>query len=86
VLNRLLAHRVALALSGGACLTVSSTTKLDDDTLFWHHDKKDFDVYITNPSPEDLPNLLKQFQAGKEVWPWIWCQPNENGIMYMWGN
>lgn len=22
---------------------------------------------------------MQKFQEGKEVWPWIWCQPNENG-------
>ena len=26
-----------------------------------------------------MPILMKGFQAGKEVWPWIWTQPNEDG-------
>lgn len=47
---------------------------------YWEHDPKDFDVYIKNPTAEDLPMLLQKFdEEGKEVWPWIWTHPNANG-------
>lgn len=42
-------------------------------------DACDFDVYLETPTADDLPTLLREFQAGKEVWPWIWTQPNVDG-------
>lgn len=47
---------------------------------YLEHDPEDYDIYIQNPKASDLPYLLHQFQEhGKEVWPWIWCHPNEAG-------
>jgi hypothetical protein len=72
-------------LSTAAIATVSTNhhqhhdrrvTRLD----YWHHDPNDFDVYIRNPTAEDLPKLLHKFdEEGLEVWPWIWIHPNANG-------
>ena len=62
-------------LIGGGAVGSENTTACD----YWEHDKKDFDLYIDKPKGKDLPVLLREFQNGKEVWPWIWCQPNENG-------
>ena len=49
-------------------------------TDYLEHDSQDYDIYINNPTAEDLPYLLNQFEEhGKEVWPWIWTHPNEAG-------
>lgn len=54
----------------------SSITRLD----YWEHDPRDFDFYISNPTVQDLPILLKKFDVdGLEVWPWIWTHPNNDG-------
>jgi hypothetical protein len=87
VWNHLSRHRAQFLLAAGfassylsaANYLSSKTTKLEGNIHYWHHEKKDFDLYITNPTANDLPLLLREFQAGKEVWPWIWCHPNENG-------
>jgi hypothetical protein len=78
--TRRLPRAVVPVILGGYLATTTLSqheqqTKLD----YWQHNRNDFDVYIENPVKEDLPRLLKDFQSGKEVWPWIWCQPNENG-------
>jgi len=41
--------------------------------------RSDFDMYIDNPTRDDLIKLYTAHQRGKEVWPWIWTQPNTNG-------
>eukprot|EP00977_Amphora_coffeiformis_P000876 scaffold190_cov171-Amphora_coffeaeformis.AAC.1 len=67
-----------LAAGNALCMkSVQHTTvRLD----YWEHDEKDFDVYIKNPTADDLPILLKKFdEEGLEVWPWIWTHPNSNG-------
>mmetsp|Transcript_3224 Transcript_3224/g.7350 ORF Transcript_3224/g.7350 Transcript_3224/m.7350 type:complete len:239 (-) Transcript_3224:13-729(-) len=52
------------------------TTRMD----YLEHDPMDYDVYLSNPTADDLPYLLNQFdEHGKEVWPWIWTHPNETG-------
>ena len=54
----------------------SITTQMD----YLEHDPQDYDIYIKNPTAEDLPYLLSQFdEHGKEVWPWIWTHPNATG-------
>ena len=45
--------------------------------------RESFDVYIENPTKEDLKGLLQQFEEGKEVWPWIWTWRNANGPHYV---
>lgn len=58
------------------------TTQMD----YLEHDEEDYDIYIKNPTVDDLPYLLNQFdEHGKEVWPWIWTHPNEAGphIVYI---
>jgi hypothetical protein len=74
---RLFAQRVLpTGLFGGAI----ATTKLD----YWTHDPKDFDVYIINPTSDDLPYLLHKFDVeGLDVWPWIWTRPNDDGPHYV---
>lgn len=55
---------------------MAMTTRMD----YLEHDPKDYDIYLTNPTEDDLPYLLRQFdEHGKEVWPWIWTHPNEAG-------
>ena len=56
--------------------TRTMTTQMD----YLEHDPQDYDIYINNPTANDLPYLLNQFEEhGKEVWPWIWTHPNESG-------
>jgi hypothetical protein len=56
--------------------TRTMTTQMD----YLEHDPQDYDIYIKNPTANDLPYLLNQFEEhGKEVWPWIWTHPNEAG-------
>merc|ERR1740133_395139 len=56
--------------------TRTMTTRMD----YLEHDPQDYDIYISNPTANDLPYLLNQFdEHGKEVWPWIWTQQNETG-------
>ncbi len=60
--------------------TTTITTQMD----YLEHDEKDYDIYIKNPTANDLPYLLNQFdQHGKEVWPWIWTHPNDAGPHYV---
>jgi len=64
----------------GVSLSLQPKTRLE----YWKHDKRDFDVYVENPTAQDLPRLLHQFdKQGLEVWPWIWTHPNENGPHYV---
>ncbi len=41
--------------------------------------KADYDLYVSDPTVEDLPVLYKEFQKGSEVWPWVWLWRNEYG-------
>ena len=60
--------------------TVHATQLLTRSSKAYEHDPKDFDVYISNPTAEDLPVLLYKFDHDNlDVWPWIWTHPNENG-------
>jgi hypothetical protein len=72
-----LAQRATPLLCGavGALSNKPSASRLD----YWEHNAQDFDIYIRNPTQDHLPMLLREFQSGKQVWPWIWTQPNENG-------
>ena len=38
-----------------------------------------YDIYISNPVTNDLKKLVKEFENGKEVWPWVWTWRNANG-------
>ncbi|CEL98413.1 unnamed protein product [Vitrella brassicaformis CCMP3155] len=31
----------------------------------------------------DLVGYLKQWRDGKDTWPWVWCQPNPHGPLYV---
>ena len=72
-----------LLLSAGTTLaTIMDTTRTTMTTRmdYLEHDPQDYDIYISNPTANDLPYLLNQFdEHGKEVWPWIWTQRNETG-------
>eukprot|EP00537_Pseudo-nitzschia_pungens_P003393 CAMPEP_0172367720 /NCGR_PEP_ID=MMETSP1060-20121228/23271_1 /TAXON_ID=37318 /ORGANISM="Pseudo-nitzschia pungens, Strain cf. cingulata" /LENGTH=224 /DNA_ID=CAMNT_0013092067 /DNA_START=63 /DNA_END=737 /DNA_ORIENTATION=- len=71
------ARTLAVAITN---ISTSMTTQMD----YLEHDPKDYDIYIQNPTAEDLPYLLNQFdEHGKEVWPWIWTHPNETGPHYV---
>ena len=78
-LQRLLlstASTLATTLATTRAATTTMTTQMD----YLEHNPEDYDIYIKNPTANDLPYLLDQFDKhGKEVWPWIWTHPNETG-------
>ena len=77
-LSSRLPHVAALSLSLAAAslsLLPPAPSRSDSPT----NDTQGYDIYLTNPTPSDLPLLLKSFQEGQEVWPWIWTQPNDDG-------
>jgi hypothetical protein len=46
--------------------------------------RSDFDIYLTNPTKEDLLPLLNEYTVNnKNVWPWIWTWHNPNGPHYI---
>lgn len=46
--------------------------------------RSDFDIYLTNPTKEDLATLLTEYTVNnKNVWPWIWTWHNINGPHYI---
>lgn len=80
--NQLRRNATRLSLGGFAFGSLVSHNKDKSKCRldYWEHDPKDFDVYIRNPTADDLPVLLEKFEEdGLEVWPWVWCHPNDNG-------
>lgn len=46
--------------------------------------RADFDIYLTNPTKQDLLPLLNEYITNnKNVWPWIWTWHNSNGPHYI---
>jgi hypothetical protein len=83
-----LSRRVAPALAGiaalGSALQQTTSPSASGGAVtrmeYWEHDPSDFDFYISKPTIKDLPILLHKFdKEGLEVWPWIWCHPNNDG-------
>ena len=82
----------AISILGlGAAGAATSTNSSSSDTTtsitrleYWDHDPKDFDLYISKPTIQDLPILLQKFdEENLEVWPWIWTHPNNDGPHYV---
>ncbi|KAJ1471338.1 hypothetical protein T484DRAFT_1844489 [Baffinella frigidus] len=42
-------------------------------------EQAEFDVYVKNPKVHDLRPLVAHWQAGREVWPWVWTWRNIDG-------
>ena len=57
----------------------SKSTDCDSDTSPYSDLDYGCDLYVKNPKVEDLPVLYEKWQSGSDVWPWVWCQRNENG-------
>ena len=69
---------LAASLSAAAAAAAATTERTRLDCL--EHDPRDYDLYIRNPTADDLPRLMERFEEhGEEVWPWIWTHPNEDG-------
>lgn len=76
-------RRFTSAILGVVGVVTSGSSSRNENITrleYWDHDPKDFDVYISNPTLQDLPTLLEKFdKEGLEVWPWIWTHPNDDG-------
>ena len=71
---------VAATLSCTNYYTKNKSCQCDNNDDEWKFpNRQDFDMYIDNPTRDDLIKLYKAHQNGNEVWPWIWTQPNSNG-------
>lgn len=86
--KRLTSKMFGVGVVGCAAATISSETTTCKNGVtqleYWEHDPKDFDLYISKPTAKDLPILLQKFEEeGKEVWPWIWTHPNNDGPHYV---
>ena len=52
----------------------SMTDQLDGKTC-----TEDYDVYVRNPRVTDLRRLVRLWEEGIEVWPWVWTWRNAHG-------
>jgi hypothetical protein len=46
---------------------------------YYGRNADDLDIYLTSVKKVDLKFLIRAYQEGLDVWPWIWTQPNETG-------
>lgn len=69
-----------VAVGSGAVLGAVGTS------LAWGHSparaaaqEEGFDVYVKNPRVEDLRPLVRSWEHGLDVWPWVWTWRNQHG-------
>ena len=60
-------------------IAVLATSASANRSLPEPFERADFDLYMEQPTREDLPRLVQAWHQGFEVWPWVWTQWNEYG-------